>query len=256
MTPFRVAHRLARLAWVVGAAGVRIAAGADAARVVHHTSRRVLQILGVDLQRTGEPPRSGILVANHLGYLDVIAIAATTPAVFVAKSEVRDWPVVGFFAARMGCIFAERTRPTRCGHSVTRIEEALSRGRLVVVFPEATSTPGETVLPFRSSLLEPAAGRTVGIAALAYTVEPGEGTAADRVCFWGSMSLVPHLLGMLDLSRIHARLAFEAYMGDATDRKALARALHGRVATLHGRISRIGVLGAQAAEPLLVEARS
>ena len=83
-------------------------------------------------------------------------ISATAPAVFVSKAEVRRWPLFGWLAALGGTIFIERERRTHVGAVNREIQAALGEGALVVVFPESTSSNGETVLPFRASLLEPA----------------------------------------------------------------------------------------------------
>src|SRR5271154_5097081 len=82
--------RLARAAWL------------------HRASRRHLKIFGYTADVAGPVPQGGLLVSNHLSYLDILAISAITPAVFVAKSEVRRWPVIGWCAARAGTVFVER----------------------------------------------------------------------------------------------------------------------------------------------------
>src|ERR1039458_8736433 len=85
-------QRLARAAWL------------------SRSSRRHLKIFNYSARVSGEVPLSGLLISNHLSYLDVLAISAVTPAVFVSKAEVRRWPLFGWFAAIAGTVFVERER--------------------------------------------------------------------------------------------------------------------------------------------------
>jgi lyso-ornithine lipid O-acyltransferase len=159
------------------------------------------------------------------------------PAVFVAKREVASWPVFGRLARRSGTVFVDRTRPRDCARVVLEMRRALASGRRVVLFPEGTSSGGAQVLPFRSPLLEAALGFPVAAAAVAYSLQPGDGDPAEEVCYWRDMSFGPHLLRLLSLRRIHARLAFgPPAVRPAADRKALARLLQGEVASLHAQL--------------------
>src|SRR5262245_42413639 len=119
-------------------------------------SNRVLRIFRVETKVAGKIPSSGLLVCNHLSYLDVLVLASLAPCVVVSKSEVKHWPVFGWFTRLAGAVFVHRERRTQTAHAVDAIETALRTGVLVVLFPEGTSSCGETVLPFKSSLLEPA----------------------------------------------------------------------------------------------------
>lgn len=236
MSAVRACVRLLRLGGVVLRAAWRIAAlGRDPCVVVHEASREIIRLMRVELRVIGSAPEQGLIVANHLGYMDVILLAASAPAIFVAKREVAAWPVFGWFARRTGCIFVDRTCPTGAGRSSAQIEAELSRGRRVVLFPEGTSSGGAGVLPFRSSLLQPAAGRPVTIAAVGYALDPGDGDPSEIVCFWRDMMLVPHLARLMARGRVRATLAFESFSEPHLDRKALAAELRTRVAALRRR---------------------
>ena len=78
-------------------------------------ARRTLRVFGVRYQATGAPPQTGLLVANHLSYLDILVLVSLTPAVFVSKAEVKHWPVFGWFACLAGTLFVDRTRRSRSG---------------------------------------------------------------------------------------------------------------------------------------------
>lgn len=212
-------QRLARAAWL------------------HRSCRRHLHIFGYTADVAGEIPRHGLLFSNHLSYLDILAISAVTPAVFVSKAEVRQWPLFGWFAAISGTVFVNRQRRTQVGEVNREIEAALAAGALVVVFPEGTSTDGREILPFRTSLLEPAArgGHEISVGWLHY--ELADGDAAHEVCYWGDHSFFPHLLNLLGKKSIRATLRFKKFNRTTDDRKELAGQL--RTAVLELKNSRV-----------------
>ncbi len=196
------------------------------------SAKRVLRIFGVKTDAVGTIPMRGMLVCNHLSYLDVLVLAALTPSVFVAKSEVRQWPVFGWFARLAGTIFVVRSKPSRTAQSAEEIEAALRNGSLVVLFPEGTSSGGETVLPFKSSLLEAAARQSYLITAglISYELTPGDVT--EEVCYWKDMTLVPHLINLLSKDAIKAKVVFTEVQKGSRNRKELARQLHSEVLRL------------------------
>jgi 1-acyl-sn-glycerol-3-phosphate acyltransferase len=142
---------------------------------LHRNSRWHLKIFGYRADISGQIPTSGLLISNHLSYLDIPAIAAATPAVFVSKADVKDWPLFGWLARWSGSIFIERERRLHVGEVNKAIEAALADGALVVLFPEGTSTNGENLLPFRTSLLEPAVrgGHEISVGRVHYDLERG-----------------------------------------------------------------------------------
>jgi lyso-ornithine lipid O-acyltransferase len=181
--------------------------------------------MGMRLRVRGAAPRGPfLLVANHLGYADVVALAAATGAAFVAKSEVARWPLVGALSRGAGTIFVERGRRRGLPGSLARIERELKAGAGVVLFAEGTSTAGARVGAFKSSLLEAAAraDAPVHYAALSYRTPAGEPEASRAVCWWGEMTFPAHVFGLLRLSRFEAELVFGEEPVRAADRKALA----------------------------------
>src|SRR6185437_308568 len=127
---------------------------------LQHCSRRILRIFKTQITASGTIPAKGLLVSNHLSYVDILIISSITPAIFVAKREVSGWPVFGPLARMGGTLFVDRGRRTLVGKTTDEIQSALDQGALVVLFPEGTSSNGQTVLPFKSSLLEPATRQT------------------------------------------------------------------------------------------------
>lgn len=207
------------------------------ARWLQQACRRVLRVFNVGLDTTGPVPARGLLVSNHLGYLDILILGAIAPAVFVAKSEVRRWPVFGWFARLAGTVFVRRGRRRDAARSAAEISDALDNGALVVLFPEGTSSGGHHVLPFKSALLEPAVRQNSPLHASCIRYTINDGNVAEEVCYWRDMTLVPHLLNLLGKESIFARVAFTPVHKGAEDRKELARRLHAEVVRLKETVS-------------------
>ncbi|MGQ0552784.1 MAG: lysophospholipid acyltransferase family protein [Planctomycetota bacterium] len=203
----------------------------------------VLAILGVRVIEVGRGAGSevgpeavrgagrGLLVCNHLSYLDIPVLASRAHCRFVAKSEVAGWPVIGFLARVAGVIFVDRSRRrdlVRVGEEVRR---SLAGGLAVAVFPEGTSTAGATVLPFHPGLLEPAAetGAACLPVALRYETPSGSAEPSVAICWWGDMTFGPHVWRLMQLPRVTATLSWAGEAVSGSDRKLLATALHGRV---------------------------
>lgn len=192
-------------------------------------SRLVAQILALEVRVQGSPPSPPfLLVANHLGYLDIPLLASRLGARFVAKSEVRSWPVIGLLARSVSTIFVDRTRRRDVVRVGGRIRNALAEGDAVVLFAEGTSTAGHDVAPFRSSLLAEAAEAEIPVhyATLRYRTPAGEPSAEEAVCWWGDMTFTPHFLGLLGLTSIEATVVFGAEPIRSRSRKQLAARLN------------------------------
>jgi 1-acyl-sn-glycerol-3-phosphate acyltransferase len=186
----------------------------------------------VEVDVRGPIPSTGLLVCNHLSYLDILVLGALTPAVFVAKREVKHWPVFGWFAGLAGTVFVDRERRTQTGRAAEQIQAVLESGQLIVLFPEGTSSDGKTVLPFKSSLLQPAANGTQPLFAGALQYEIENGVVGEEICYWRDMTFFPHLLNLLSKDHVFAHVVLSPVDRTTTCRKALARQLHSIVSQL------------------------
>jgi lyso-ornithine lipid O-acyltransferase len=199
------------------------------ARIFHAWGRTMARLLGMRVEVLGRPPESPfVLVANHLGYVDVILLASRLGrCVFVSKAEVRDWFAVGRLCASVDTLFIQRESKREIPRVVESIEAVLAGGRGVVLFPEGTSSGGDAVLRFRPALLEAAARAELPVhcAAIAYRTPPGAPPASEVVCWWRDMPFVPHVWNLLALPRFEARLCFAEETVCEPDRKLLAERL-------------------------------
>jgi len=230
--PLRVTRRLF---WFVGAALVAVfdflshsafrrnnSALAARALWLQRHSRRALKIFGLQSQVIGPIPARGLLISNHLGYLDVLLLGAITPAVFVSRHDVRHWPVVGLLAQMAGTLFVDRERRVQVGQVNQEIQAVLDQGALVVLFPEGRSSNGHIVLPFKSSLLEPVVqtAHALSVSAIQYFVEDGD--VSEDVCYSGDDAFFPHLLNLLGKRAVRATVRFAPIPRTGANRKQLA----------------------------------
>jgi len=233
MTALRAAIRLALLTGLVLASlpvGFASRTPAQRARWMQRLSGRILRVLGAKVEIRGAIPIEGLIVSNHLGYLDVFALGSVVPAIFVAKSDVSGWPVIGLLCRLAGTIFVERGRRTSVSTSLPQIRRILDAGLPVVVFPEGTSSDGSSVLPFKTSLLEAGIGHRSTPAAITYEL-PG-GSVSDELCYWRDMTFAPHFWNVLGLRSFTIRLQFGEPSPPAADRKTTANQLRREVLSL------------------------
>ena len=200
------------------------------------SSDLMLKRIGVPVVAEGDPPLDGLVVSNHLSYLDVLAYASLMPCVFVAKQEVRGWPVFGRFATMAGTIFVDRNRHSSNGGATAAMVEALASGVPVVLFPEGTSSDGESVLPFRSGFFEPAirAGAALTAAAIGYASSTAE---ESGLAYYGDDVFGSHLLRTMGQANVEARVIFSTKRSRYAERKEAARAAQTEVELLRRAVA-------------------
>lgn len=166
----------------------------------HRYAKMILRILGLRATRDGRMagPSGRLIVANHLSYLDVVALSALSPACFVTSMEVKNSAGLGWICSAAGCLFVNRRSYAGITAEVRRLADVLEEGVDVVVFPEATSTDGSAVIPFRAGLLQAAliAEASVQPVCLNYTQLDGAPVHAgnrDALFWYGDMEFLPHL---------------------------------------------------------------
>jgi len=224
------------LAWGLLAATLFFPLAPRSARLVlrRRWARRMLKAAGIDLQVEGATIAPGALVlANHVSWLDVLVLASYTDAVFLAKSEVRRWPAIGWLAARAETVFLLRASGRSLLQVKNRIAGLLLEGRSVAMFPEATTTEGDSVLPFRSGLIQSAVDSDRAVQAIAIAYRDGSGTRSAAAPFVDSMNLWQSIVAVCAAERINVCVAVAVPMPPAgCTRKLLARRAQGAVAEM------------------------
>jgi 1-acyl-sn-glycerol-3-phosphate acyltransferase len=193
--------------------------------------RQVTRGMGIRFRVEGVPPGSGLLVSNHLSYLDILIYSAAVPCVFVSKAEVNDWPYFGFAARQGGTIFIDRTRRTSAQTVAREMARRLADPVPILLFPEGTSSDGAQVMRFHSSLFEPAAASGAQVTAAAVRYESAGGGPESDLCWYGDESFLSHLLRTLGGPGFTALVRF-AEPRVYADRRTAARETHEEVARM------------------------
>lgn len=184
-----------------------------------------------------------LLAANHVSWKDILVLGSVADVVFIAKAEVRGWPVFGWLARLQRSVFVEREERRKTGNQISDVSKRLVAGEVVVLFAEGTTSDGNRVLPFKSSLFGAASaarphvhGGVVHIqpVSIAYTGIHGlpMGRYHRPVAAWpGDVALGPHLLRVLREGALEVDVIFSEPIdfGAGADRKHTARLAESRV---------------------------
>jgi lyso-ornithine lipid O-acyltransferase len=217
--------------------------------------RVLCRLLRIRVRTVGTPVRERpvLFVSNHVSWVDIVVIGSVQPVAFVAKSEVRKWPLVGITAEMQRTVFVERARRHRTGDAVKQIVERLKGGTSVVLFAEGTSSDGNRVLPFRSALLgavEMAAKQAseplpIQPMAVAYTHQHGFPMGRQHrplAAWYGDMDFMPHIKTLIGRTALDAVVGYGEPLtaGGDVSRKELTQVLERRTRdmmaeTLRGR---------------------
>lgn len=198
-------------------------------------SRSICRILRMKVTVEGKPPEPPFfLVSNHLSYLDIVPLFLTTRSTFVAKREVRHWPVLGYLVYTMGVLFVDRGRRSDVVRVNRLIQNALTPQQGLILFPEGTTSGGDAVYPFKPSLLEiPARSKfPVHVAAIFYETDETSGDlpAEQSVCYYGARETIhKHLVKLAGNRQIHCTIRFGETAVESSDRKDLAKRLRDEV---------------------------
>ena len=182
---------------------------------ISYVCRGALAICGVRLKINGalSTARPLMLVSNHISYLDVPIIGSVVNCRFTPKREIETWPIQGFFCKIVGSIFVDRS-PKKIQSSTLAIQDALAKGEVVSVFPEATTGDGRHLVPFKPAFFEIAAsGSNITIQPLAIVYRkirnlPINLSDWPSIAWYGDMTLLPHIWKLLSLGRIDVEVSF------------------------------------------------
>lgn len=206
--------------------------------------RRLLRSVGIKVTMGGATTDAPgtlpgtLYVCNHISWADIAVLASVLDAAFVARADAGGWPVLGRLMRRYGVILVDRTRRGNSAEQVDAIRERLLAGRSVIVFPEGTTSVGEDILPFRSSLLQAAdVAATVQPIVLRYLSIDGDTLTADRqrdVAWIGDDGLMDGVRGVMR-APICAHLEFLPPVAPY-DRKRLAVDLRDQMAARYAAL--------------------
>ena len=194
----------------------------------------LLDILGLQVEHAGSLPDDStpvFIVANHVSWLDIWAINSVCPTLFVAKAEIRAWPVFGWLAARVGTLFIERSRRVDTRRVNDRIVARLAvSGERIAVFPEGTTTDGSLVLPFHASLFQPAVSAQARVHPVAVRYLDRNGERTDVPAYVDDLSLVASMWRIAGMAGLRVRVEFLApFDADGRHRREVAALAQERI---------------------------
>lgn len=177
-------------------------------------SARLLAILSVRPRVDGRPPRAptrpAVLVANHVSWMDIHLIHCFWQVRFVAKSEVRRWPLIGWLSANVGTLFIQRGRGRHAARINEAIHEAFRLGDAIGVFPEGTTSDGTELMRFHASLLQPAVDEKAIVYPVALRYLDEDGRVNKEASYIGDTTLIESMRMIFRQRVIIAELAFLA----------------------------------------------
>jgi 1-acyl-sn-glycerol-3-phosphate acyltransferase len=231
--------------------------------------RLCLWAMGTRVTLRGRPERGRplLLCANHVSWFDIIALGSLFPMSFVARADMAQWPVIGHFARLQHTIFIDRTRRMATAAANREIADRLAAGDAIVLFAEGTTSDGNRVLPFRSSLLgavrdavRDQGGRTMTVQPVAILYRALNGVPFDRrtrplFAWYGDIDLLPHLGPALSAGVVDVDVVFGApvRLAEGFDRKSVTQSLENAVRAMvyQGLTGRAAAHSDQAARSIL-----
>jgi 1-acyl-sn-glycerol-3-phosphate acyltransferase len=197
-------------------------------------SRKLLHLLNIEID-SADPAlndlNGGLLVANHVSFVDIFVINALLPSGFVAKNDVATWPLIGWLSRRNETVFIERGSRKAAHQTQIHMVEILRQGRRLTLFPEGTTTLGTSVLPFHGALFQSAVDAGVAVHALVIRYVDANGTTSTAPAYIGETSLFECLLKTLGSGGVRARLQLaESFLPPLAERRHLAHRSHQAIA--------------------------
>ena len=216
-------------------------------------SRQLLVLLGIQVESDESDVfriDSGLLVGNHISFIDIFVINALLPSGFVAKSEVAQWPLIGWLCRHNNTVFIERGSRKAAHRTHLHMLAALDASQRLAIFPEGTSSPGDTLLPFHAALFQSAIDAAVPVHVIALSYHDASGARSTAPAYIDDITLLGCLMTVLKAGGLTARVTLAAsFAPPLPDRRHLAHRAHQAVAAA---LQRNG--GIAAAQPLRNEA--
>ena len=205
-------------------------------------SREMLRVLGIELRLHGNPPAHGpvLLVANHISWLDILVMHAARHCRFVAKAQVRRWPLVGTLATGGGTLYIERESRRDAMRVVHHMAQALRAGDILAIFPEGTTSDGRALLPFHANLVQAAISADAPAQPVALSfIDRATGAPSFAASYVGDETLVGSLWRTLAARPMTAIVTFgKPQRSGGLGRRAWAAQLRGDVAALRTPLER------------------
>jgi 1-acyl-sn-glycerol-3-phosphate acyltransferase len=249
--PLKLLMNNARAAWKLARLAGHLASGlwtmrfvlpaldpAEKEQTIQAWALAALGLLAIDLSVVGQPRRAGpvLRAANHISWLDILVLQATCPSRFVAKAEVRHWPLMGRLASNAGTLFISRESPRDALRVVQQMAEHLKAGEVLTIFPEGTTSNGRQVLPFHANLFQAAVSANAPVLPVALQfVDRASGQHNPAASYIDDDTLLQSMWRTARHPGLRAVVRFgSARRPQGRDRRALAQDTRSEVEALRG----------------------
>ncbi|MBI5873794.1 MAG: 1-acyl-sn-glycerol-3-phosphate acyltransferase [Candidatus Omnitrophica bacterium] len=198
------------------------------ARLIHLFNLCLIRIINIRIKTKSVSPRGPkldkgmFIVSNHSSYVDGFVLGALFPIIYVSKSELKDWPLIGLMSDFSGTLYIDRNRKNHISEYIGTIADTLNGGVNVLFFPEGTSSDGESLLPFKTAFFEAplAAGAPVVPVSIVYVSidgEPVNKQNRDRIYWYGDMTFADHLVRLLSCSALDVEVGIHPVISPETE---------------------------------------
>ncbi|WP_198266699.1 lysophospholipid acyltransferase family protein [sulfur-oxidizing endosymbiont of Gigantopelta aegis] len=196
--------------------------------IIQRWFKRFVRLLSIEIKIHGEvEENSPLMVSNHISWKDIILLGSVYPTRFVAKSEIAQWPVVGWMSAKVGTIFVKRGSIADIRQLNTQIADLICAGERVTIFPEGGTSDGRQLAHFFPGLLQSVVGLhgeniRPGVQPIVISYKVAD-QLSEQIPFIGDANMLQHLWALLGLDKITADLHFTPFISsENTTRKALS----------------------------------
>jgi 1-acyl-sn-glycerol-3-phosphate acyltransferase len=194
-------------------------------RLNREWSIEMLRLSGMKLVVHNDEARldaGALVVGNHISWIDIYVINAWRPTPFVSKAEIRKWPVVGWLAEKLDTVFVQREKRSDAKRIMHELSDRLQKGELMCVFPEGTTTDGQSLLPFHANMFQAAVSASVPVQPICLMYEDASGRLSTAPAYIGDMTLNDSLNAVLSASPMTAHLYVCNPLAPGADRRLLA----------------------------------
>jgi 1-acyl-sn-glycerol-3-phosphate acyltransferase len=208
-------------------------------------ARGMLVALGIRRSVSGHRPgRNVLFVANHISWIDILVLMATCPGIFLAKSDLAGWPLIGWMCRQADTMFLQRGSARALAERLSSIRKAFGQQENVFLFPEGTTTGGREVRSFFPGLFQAAIDSRVAVQPIALNYMEGE-KRSNAAPYVDDDHFIKHYLRLLKTKSLNAQVTFLPVMNSVDqDRRRLATLSHSLISRV---VANEPVFGAQAA---------
>ena len=210
----------------------------DITNFTHLWNKGIAKIINLRVKVYGWVPSvaGGVVVSNHLSYIDIITHGSVLPLRYSPKSDIKSWPVLGWYVGLSRPIWTSRISKRASKKTLRDFAKTVNKGMYLIVYPEGTSTDGKSgILPFKSTPFE--AAITVNAPIIPVLTHYKQRRGEKTICWYGDMTLLPHAWEILGFPSIEAELHFlKAILPEGKERKELTAYVHDLMAREYARL--------------------